>query len=1084
MIQAVYADLCQVCGNDFTVEEASKAFCEKKKMRMCRYKFDKIVEEFLEFFRRIVGEPRSIQRFWAKRILRGESFAAVAPTGIGKTTFGSAVALFLALRGKRSYIILPTTLLVKQVTEDLARFCEKAGVKAGLNDEGDVRIAYYHGGLKKEEKEKFFEILEGRKFEVLVTTTQFLSRNFSSLKGMTFDFIFVDDVDSVLKASKNVDRILQLLGFYYDAKERRWKGKAKGCLMVSTATAKKGQKVQLFRELLNFDVGTSTHAVRNIEDVAIKGEDIDLLCEILLKMGTGGLIYARTSEDAERLYEILKERGFKVGIVTAGRKKDYELFERGEIDHLVGTAYYYGTLVRGLDLPERIRFAVFFGAPVFRVKIEDIDTASVGIIRTLALIFRTHEDVKKFVPYLSVLDRREDLLKELREILKRLLEEGKVEERDIVVRKGEIIFPDVRTYIQGSGRTSRLFAGGITKGASFLFEKDEEILKAFVQRASYYDIEFKSLDEVDFERLIREINETRERFRRKAEFDAIKPALFIVESPTKARQISRFFGQPSVKVFTDERGEIELVAYEVPTAEHVLLVTACIGHVTDLITNRGFHGVLVNGRFVPIYASIKRCRDCNYQWTEEREECPKCGSKNVDDSKRRINALRRLAHDAGMIIIGTDPDSEGEKIAWDLKNLLAGCGEIKRAEFHEVTRRAVSEALKNLRDIDENLVKAQIVRRIEDRWIGFVLSQKLWNVFGDRNLSAGRAQTPVLGWVIERFNEYKQKKKIAIVRDLDLVLEVDEKAKTGKTKLELEIELLEEKEDEKTPLPPYTTDTMLRDANAILKIPAKEAMKLAQDLFESGLTTYHRTDSTRVSDVGLRIAKEFLGDDFFGREWFMEGAHECIRPTRPIPKDTLQRLIQEGVIQVEGITWRHLALYDLIFRRFMASQCRPYRVRVARYLIRYDGKEVEEERVLSAEGRAVELYKWCVWVKKELPSGRIEVEAEIRTVPKAPLFTQSDIVQLMKERGIGRPSTYATIVDRLFIRNYVIEKNGRVIPTKRGIEVYRYLASNYGKFVSEERTRLLEEKMDAIERGELDYYKALHELYDEIRQIT
>ncbi len=316
-----------------------------------------------------------------------------------------------------------------------------------------------------------------------------------------------------------------------------------------------------------------------------------------------------------------------------------------------------------------------------------------------------------------------------------------------------------------------------------------------------------------------------------------------------------------------------------------------------------------------------------------------------------------------------------------------------------------------------------------------------------------------------------------------MALEVDTDKK-GEIELELEIELLEEKEEERTPLPPYTTDAMLRDANAILKIPAKEAMKLAQDLFESGLTTYHRTDSTRVSDVGLRIAKDYLGDEFVARDWYMEGAHECIRPTRPIPKDTLQRLIQEGVIQVEGITWRHLALYDLIFRRFMASQCKPYRVKVAKYLIKFNGKSFEEERVLSAEGTAIELYKWSVWVKNPLPTGKVKVKAEIRTVPKAPLFTQSDIVRLMKERGIGRPSTYATIVDRLFIRNYVIEKNGRVIPTKRGIDVFQYLASNYGSFVSEERTRLLEEKMDAVERGELDYFKALQELYEEIRQIS
>jgi len=1078
MIPAIYKNLCQVCGNDFDTDEALMGRCKKKNKVMCRFYEDYIVEEFFEFFRKIVGEPRAIQKFWAKRILRGESFAAVAPTGIGKTTFGSAVALFLALRNKKSYVILPTTLLVKQVVETLQKFCEKLNLNASFNERGDLIILHFHSDLKKDERERFFKLLEEGAFNILVTTSQFLPRYFPNMKHLRFDFIFVDDVDSVLKASKNVDRILQLLGFYYDAKERKWKGKAKGSLMVSTATAKRGQKVQLFRELLNFDVGTSTHAVRNIEDVAVNSEDIDVLCDILKRMGSGGLIYARSTEEAERLYELLKDK-FKVGIVTAGKKKDFELFEKGELDYLIGTAYYYGTLVRGLDLPERIRFCIFYGAPIFRVKVEDIDTASVGVIRTLAMIFRTHEEVKKFIPYLAVIDKRPQDFEELKKILKRLLEVGGVEEKDIVVRKGEIIFPDVRTYIQGSGRTSRLFAGGITKGASFLLEKDLEILKAFVERAKFYDIEFKSLDEVDFEKLVKEIDESRERFKRKTEFDVIRPTLFIVESPTKAKQIARFFGQPSVKVFTED-GELELVAYEVPTPEHVLIVTACIGHVTDLITNMGFHGVITNGRFIPIYASIKRCRDCGYQFTEEREDCPRCGSKNVDDSKRRIKALRKLAHDVDLIIIGTDPDSEGEKIAWDLRNLLAGCGVIKRAEFHEVTRRAVTEALKNLRDIDENLVKAQIVRRVEDRWIGFVLSQKLWDVFGDRNLSAGRAQTPVLGWVIQRYEEYKQKKKVAIVRELDLTLDVED----TKEEIELEIELVEEREEERTPLPPYTTDTMLRDANAILKIPARDAMKLAQDLFELGLCTYHRTDSTRVSDVGLRIAKEYLGDDFVARDWYMEGAHECIRPTRPIPKETLQRLIQEGVIQVEGITARHLALYALIFRRFMASQCKQYKVKVAKYLIRYNGKEVEEERVLSAEGRAIELYKWSVWVKPALPTGKIKVKAEVRTVPRAPLFTQSDIVRLMKERGIGRPSTYATIVDRLFIRNYVIEKNGRVIPTKRGMDVFNYLASNYGKFVSEERTRLLEEKMDAVERGELDYFKALQELYEEIREIT
>ncbi len=188
------------------------------------------------------------------------------------------------------------------------------------------------------------------------------------------------------------------------------------------------------------------------------------------------------------------------------------------------------------------------------------------------------------------------------------------------------------------------------------------------------------------------------------------------------------------------------------------------------------------------------------------------------------------------------------------------------------------------------------------------------------------------------------------------------------------------------------------------------------------------------------------------------------------------------MLVVESLRWEHFALYDLIFRRFMASQCRPFKVAVKRYSIEFDGKKAEEERIVSAEGRAYELYR-AVWVKKELPTGSFRVKAEIKEVPKVQPFTQSEIIQMMKERGIGRPSTYATIVDRLFMRNYVIERYGRMVPTKLGIDVFTFLARKYGKFVSEERTRDLESRMDAIERGELDYLKALEDLYAEINSI-
>lgn len=1078
-IKAVYAGLCSACGGDLCAEEAMRGMCARENTPLLKAEEDKVVGEFFSFFKRAVGEPRSLQRLWAHRILRGESFAAVAPTGIGKTSFGTTIALFLATRGKRSYIVLPTGLLVNQVVESLGRYGETTGIKIASNEEGDgIKVLFYHAGLSRREKEQCFRFLEDRSFHILVTTTHFLSQHFARLEGLCFDFIFVDDVDAILKASRNVDRILRLLGFRL--RRGDWEGEAKGSLMVSTATARRGHKVKLFRKLLNFDVGASTYTVRNIEDIAVPSQDDQTLKQILRLMGPGGLIYAKGEEEALRVHQSLAGE-FKVGLVTAGRKRDYRLFAKGEIDYLVGTAYYYGALVRGLDLPERIRFTVFLGAPAFRIKVEDIEGIGPALARSLAFIFKDREEVRKFVPILPFLDRpeHERELLELKNVLKKIVEEGGAGERDIVIRKGEIIFPDVRTYIQGSGRTSRLFAGGITRGASFLLEGDGELRHAFIQRAGYFDISFKEMGQVDFESLVLEIEQSRERFKkRQALPDLIKPTLFIVESPTKARQISRFFAQPSVKVFADGHGT-ELIAYEVPTAERVLLVAATIGHLTDLVTHRGFHGVELDGGFVPVYASIKRCRGCGYQFTEERGSCPRCGGENIDDSKWRIKALRRLAKDAGLVLIGTDPDAEGEKIAWDLRNLLAGSGEIKRAEFHEVTRRAVMEALSHPRDIDENLVRAQLVRRVEDRWIGFVLSQKLWEVFGDTNLSAGRAQTPVLGWVIGRAREFRQRRKVAVIDELDLTLEGLEGGY-----LELEIELLEETGAKRTPPPPYTTDTLLRDAGGILRFTAREAMHIAQDLFESGLITYPRTDSTRVSDTGIRVAREYLGEGCHPREWAAEGAHECIRPTRPIPRDTLQRLLHEGVIPAEEITGKHLALYDLVFRRFMASQCPDFAIRTERYQINVAGKTFEEERTVSAEGRAVELYRWAVRVKKPLPQGRINVLAETKLIPIAPLFTQADLIHLMKEKGIGRPSTYATIVDRLFLRDYVIERGGRIMPTRRGEEVYNYLSTSYGEFVSEERTRLLESKMDAIEKGEADYTEELKDLYQEIKRIS
>ncbi len=1043
MIHAIYSNLCPICHEDLSTEEIEEGKCAHRNKKLEKAFENREAEQFFQFFSSRIGKPRALQRLWAKRIFNKESFAAIAPTGIGKSTFGIAMAAFLAKRGKKSYLIFPTTLLVEQAVEKLGSMGEDVARDA----------IYYHRRINKEE---FFDRLLNKNFKILITTNQFLAKNFDKLSNITFDFIFVDDVDAILKASRNIDRILRLLGFYFDG---TWKGKAKGVLMVSTATAKKGRKANLFRQLLNFDIGSSRLAIRNIVDVYYEGS----IKSLLSKIGRGGIIYARSIEEAEKWHEELKE--FKVGLVTSKNKEAFELFKDGKLNFLIGTAYYYGVLTRGIDLPEEIKYAIFIGAPVTKIRIDGIDELPPSMIKFIASALREDEEIKKFIPFLQTIEKRkefEDLKKAIKEAIKR------VKPKDFVIRENEIIFPDIRTYIQGSGRTSRLTTGGITKGASFLIEDDKEVASAFIERASYFDIEFKSMEEIDFEKLQKEVEESRKK-RRKYE-DLIKPTLFIVESPTKAKQIARFFGKPSARY-----GDV--VAYEVAGENRIIAITASLGHITDLITNKGFHGVLVNKKFIPIYASIKKCMDCNYQFTEERESCPKCGSKNINDAKKRIDALRKLAYEVEEIIVATDPDAEGEKIAWDLKNMLS-FKPVKRAEFHEITRAAIKKALDELRNIDENMVKAQIVRRIEDRWIGFVLSEKLWNVFSERNLSAGRAQTPVLGWIIERADENRQRIKVGFVKEFGLVLK-----NVGKSEIELEIELMEERREKKNPLPPYTTDSMLRDANAILKMNANETMKIAQALFENGLITYHRTDSTRVSEAGFKIAREYLKENFVERWSSGEGAHECIRPTHAWDRNLVARLIREGVIYAEDIERKHLALYDLIFRRFMASLAPPYDAVVRTYRIKYDGNEAVEERVVGARGLAYELYR-SVAVKKELPSGKFRVRAEIREVPKAPLYTQSDIVSKMKEHGIGRPSTYATIIEKLFIRGYIIEKNGKILPTKKGIKVFEYLNSNYHDFVSEERTKLLYEEMDKVESGKVDYYEVLNNVYNEIRRIA
>ncbi|MCC6010444.1 MAG: DNA topoisomerase, partial [Fervidicoccaceae archaeon] len=285
------------------------------------------------------------------------------------------------------------------------------------------------------------------------------------------------------------------------------------------------------------------------------------------------------------------------------------------------------------------------------------------------------------------------------------------------------------------------------------------------------------------------------------------------------------------------------------------------------------------------------------------------------------------------------------------------------------------------------------------------------------------------------------------------------------------------------------------DASRILKFSATYTMSLAQELFELGLITYHRTDSTRVSDTGIAVAREYLQnynpDLFVPRTWSLEkeGAHEAIRPVRPIDANMLRKMIETGEIDVvRPLTKAHYMLYDLIFRRFIASQSRKAIAVVQTVEIMLPGgATVKRQFYINYEDPGFTVFYMPVPTRHELVPGEYIVEkVSVKTRRTVYPYTQGEVVNEMKKRGIGRPSTYAVIVNKLLSRNYAVSmgKSGFLKPTELGEEVYHYLSTNFKDLVSEERTRELEKKMDAVSEGKTDYIEILKDLYEEISRIA
>jgi len=1165
MIKLEYKELCPNCGgtaDSLRLEEGLPCEAclpqipgEMREGAMSKiFSLNERLMEIEDIFQRALKTKMwALQRFWAKRFLEGESFALVAPTGSGKTTMQILLSLYASSKmGKRCLLILPTSILAHQVSERMI------GIKRELNL--DVEVAHYHSLLSKREKTEQLKKM-GRASIIVTTHLSIMKR--PEINSQTIDIAFVDDVDSFLKRGKSAMFVLRMLNLPNDIKEvinnaycgrigmkealenikRLIGSEVRGQIIVSGATprGKRTKSALILNNLFGFTVEGRIEFGRRVLDSYIKqrGPLEGNVLEIIRRIGGGALVFVPSDKGrdfAEKLEKYLKGEGIKARAFLKPSKRHFEMFERGEIECLIGMATLRSPLVRGIDLPHRIRYAIFAGVPKFLIRInirefhpskwlmllnsisqaigEERRNEFESIVKSLAKIrtlnaeqlkavreaLREDRKLEGFLEYArnAALEAAEFFGKILKdENIIRALKEAPTLSFGVEENEYYFLVVDEVAYIQASGRTSRLYIGGLTQGLSIVVIDDEKAFNGLRKELEYIgeEIEWKNFEEIDLDPIIKRIDEDRKKvilsLEGKLEVGegiSISTMLFVVESPNKARTIARYFGRPFKKIVSGLR------TYEVFLENSLAIITASKGHITDLDLRDGLFGVRVDGGFVPIYRPIRRCAHCGRE-IEDEGVCPFCEREDFVDSKPRIEALRRLASLVDGVVIGTDPDAEGEKIAFDLYLLLKPFNKnIKRARFREVTKREIIKSLNNLEDLDLNLVEAQIVRRIEDRWIGFSISPILWKAFGNRGLSAGRVQTPVLGWIDERTKKLGEKEElINIALENGLMISFRDEVGASKGILENEVaEVLEveKRVEEVNPHPPFTTDTLISALTSSLRIDANQAMMIAQRLFENGLITYHRTGSTTVSKTGIAIARDYISSNFgeeFVRErsWQMEGPHECIRPTKGIDLGKLRGMMALRSIKAI-LSEQELRAYDIIFRRFIASQMRSAKVEKTLIRISIAGKERDFEFTTKV---VEEGFSKVIPIRvKEIPEvgkGKYRISSvKTRIVPAHHPLTYSEIVSMMRERGIGRPSTYAKILEVLKRRKYVNEvRKSMLFSTPLGSRVYSFLKERYEKYLNEERTKKLEEEMDKIERGELRGQDVIGKFYGEIVEI-
>lgn len=547
--------------------------------------------------------------------------------------------------------------------------------------------------------------------------------------------------------------------------------------------------------------------------------------------------------------------------------------------------------------------------------------------------------------------------------------------------------------------------------------------------------------------------------------------LIIVESPAKANTIKKFLG-----------GSTKVVA--------------SMGHIRDLPKSK--LGIDIEHDFEPQYINIRGKGDL-------------------------IKSLKKDADQAKKVYLATDPDREGEAIAWHLSKILEeDKNKITRVTFNEITKTAVQKAMKNARDIDINLVDAQQARRVLDRIVGYKISPLLWKKV-KRGLSAGRVQSVAVKLIVDRENEIENfipQEYWNIFADLqenktNKTFQARFFGKNGKkqelhTKDEVDeilknidgakyiITEIKKGEKKRTPAPPFTTSTMQQEASRKLGFTLKRTMATAQILYEGvkipergtvGLITYMRTDSTRISEEARSAAKEQIinhyGEEYYENRYYKtskdaQDAHEGIRPTyADIHPDDIK----------DSVTSDQYKLYKLIYNRFMASQMKSavydtmaVTIKANDYDFKANGQNLKfkgfmtlyvegtDEKQEQEEGMLPELNE-----NEELKLKKLDPKQSFTEPPAR--YTEASLVKALEEKDIGRPSTYSPIITTILERRYVEKVQKQLHPTELGKVVNKLLTENFSEIINVEFTAEIENEFDEIAEGKEEWKKMIREFY-------